>query len=594
MIEQTLNDKAEARAVRQGKKIKRYRRSIRGFIFDMWKLVPQPPKPEYRDEFERLCKTSGKEWEEAKKTITGFWFGDPVDPSHTGGEWEWYDFQKGKHYTWQQNLILIGIEKAVAGQASHLLSTVSGHGIGKSATCSWFVLWFLYCFYQSQVAVTAPTSHQMHDVLWKEMSIWINKMPEEHGKLYDWTSEYVKMNYAPDSWFARARTSSKENTEAMAGVHSDEGVAVVADEASGIAQQVFDTAEGALTGQNVFIFLISNGTQPIGYFFETHHRDKADWQNFSFNGEQSPIVDRKFIALKAKHGIKSEEYKIRVKGGFPGTAGMDDSGYLQLIPAASIIVRLKGELDIPFLGRRILSVDPSGEGKDAATYVVRDRFKAALVFTRETTNDKEIAEDILTLADKYSILPEDIVVGAFGTGADVGKQVALATAAYKVPWDIYAVMEGNTPEAEEKYNPHRFKRAEDELIDPEGGKQRSQENKAPVYTDLYLNVRALMYFRARKWLFAGGNIVDVSVDNSDFKAEIVSQLYKRTLQGNRIQLMSKKERTKLRMKSPNISDAFAMGFMRDLDDNVRPLTEEEIEARARENAVSEDDRFNAI
>lgn len=554
----------------QARKIKGYRASIRAFIREKWGLEPQPVKPEYQQQWNRVIAAVGTDWERAKKTVRADWFGDPVDPSHRGGEWIWNKFQKGKHYTWQQNLILIGIEKAVAGNASRLLSVVSGHGIGKSATCSWIVLWFLYCFYESQVAVTAPTSHQMHDVLWKEMSIWINRMPAEDAELYDWTSEYVRMAYSPASWFARARTASKENTEAMAGVHSDGGVAIIGDEASGIPQQVFDTAEGALTGPNVFVVLISNGTQATGYFFDTHHRTSYDWQNFQFNGEESPIVDRQFIALKAKHGVDSEEYKIRVKGGFPGENMADTSGYMQLLPEARITVRLKGLMDIPFVGRKILGIDPSGEGKDEATFVIRDRFKAECVLSMPKANDKMIAERGLTFMAAYDIRPEDVVVGAFGVGADVAKEMAIASAKFKGgPYEIYSVMEGRKPYEEEDYNWKFFRRHADEITNP---------NENPdEFDDLYLNMRALMYFRSRAWLISGGALVDVNEEDSDFKNEFLTIAWKRSLQGNKVQLRSKREMAKLKLKSPNKADALSLTMLRDLDDNVQYAKEDEDE-----------------
>lgn len=584
-----LSKSEQERADQMAKKIARYRASIRAFIKDEWGLVPQSPKPEYREQWEQVIATKGLDWERLKKTVKGDWFGDPVDPNHRGGEWVWFDFKKGTHYTWQQNIILIGIEKAVAGDASLLLSVVSGHGIGKSATCSWIVLWFLYCYFESQVAVTAPTSHQMHDVLWKEMSIWITRMQiEDDRELYEWTSDYVRIAYAPDSWFARARTSTKENTEAMAGVHSDTGVGVIADEASGIPQQVFDTAEGALTGANVFMFLISNGTQATGYFFDTHHRFAFDWQNFQFNGEESPIVDRKFIALKAKHGLDSEEYKIRVKGGFPGENMLDDSGYMQLIPESKITVRAAGANEIPFIGRKVLGIDPSGDGKDAATFCIRDSFKAEIVHSMPKANDKQIAERALTLMAHYDIKPEDVVVGAFGTGADVAKEIAIASAKLpNGPFKVYSVMEGNTPAEEEDYNWEFFRRHIDEVTNP-------AENPSE-FADLYLNIRALMYFRARKWLIAGGALVDANPENSEFSHEFLDQAYKRSLQGNKIQLRSKREMVKLKIKSPNRSDAMALSMLRDIEPDVqyaKNKTDDDDEQNG--DGLGSDDRFGAL
>lgn len=573
-----------------------YRASIRFFIKEMWGLEPQPVKPQYREEWETVCRSSGKNWEEQKKLVKATWFGDPVHADRPDLDWKWYtpdghitstnEFLARKYYSWQQNLILIGIEKAVAGDAKSLLSAVSGHGIGKSATCTWIILWFLYCFFEAQVPVTAPTTHQMHDVLWKELSIWIKRMPEEVSELYDWTSDYVRINYSPESWFARARTSTKENTEAIAGVHANH-VAIVVDEASGVPQQVFETAEGALTSGNTFVILISNGTQTTGYFFDSHHKNAADWQNFQFNGEESPLVDRGFIALKRKrHGADSEEYKIRVKGGFPGNDIMDISGYISLIPSDKIHIRLKGEFEIPFIGRKILGVDPSGEGKDRATFVIRDRFKAEKVLERLTTNDKQIAEDILTIMDRFGIEANDVVVGAFGKGADVGKEVALATAKMKGgPYDIYTVLEGNSPADEEEYNYKFFERKPDELQNPE-----SNQNEV---VDMFLNIRALMYWRASRWLINGGQIMDVSVDNSDFAEELKVIRYKRSLNGNKIQLMPKKEMLKIGIPSPNIADAFSLTFLRELN-TATGLTARQMERKAEEDAALGEDRFSAL
>lgn len=439
------------------------------------------------------------------------------------------------------------------------------HNTGKSTVCSWIILWFLYCFYEAQVPVTAPTSSQMHDVLWKELSIWINKMPDDTKELFRWTSDYIRMNYSPESWFARARTSTKENTEAIAGVHSDH-VAILVDESSGVPEQVFETAQGALTSGNVLIVMISNGTRTTGYFYDSHHKNKEDWQCASFNCEQSPIVDERYPSDMAKqYGYHSQEYKIRVKGEFPDEDSMDDSGYLQLIPRNKILVRLKTELDVPFVGRKVLGVDPAGEGHDKCTFVLRDRFKAECIKELQTTNDKEIAEMIITFIQRYELDPHDVVVGAFGVGSEVGKEVAIAS---KGRYEIYTVQEGNAPKYEEEIHGHLFMRRQDEL--------QNYDGKTQEWQDLFLNIRALMNFRARNWIIQGGQIVDVDED-SDFAEELARNRYKRSLQGAKIQMMPKQQMLKLRLKSPNKADALGLSFLRDLDVNDRQ-TKEEIEA----------------
>lgn len=477
--------------------VRKYRASIFVFIKDTWELTPQPCKPAYQERWNEVIASKGTEWLRLKDTVRAEWFGECVD--ERTGKWIWYAFEKGKHITWQQTLILLAINKAMqdtSGSIMRKLSVVSGHGIGKSATMSWFVLWFLFCFIGAQVPVTAPTATQMHDVLWKEMSIWINRMPPMMRGFFVWQSDYVRITMDPNAWFARARTSTKENTEAIAGVHAED-VAVAVDEASGVPRQVFDTAEGSLTNANTLIVMISNGTDVEGYFYDSHNKDKEMWQRFSFNGEESPIVDRKYVEMKLRHGRESDEYKIRVRGMFPGEGQMDDSGYLKLLPTERIVTTpvIAGLM----FGRIILGVDPSGEGRDKATWVIRNRFRAQKVMELKTTNARQIAEITLTLMDKYKIDPYDVVVDSLGEGTDVGKEVALASTPGK-RLEIYTVLVGNAAKGEAEYNSKFFTLHPDEVENP--------NDKFDEWVDLFLNIRALMYFRARDWMLKGGTIAD--------------------------------------------------------------------------------------
>ena len=54
-----------------------------------------------------------------------------------------------------------------------LTSVRSGHGIGKSALQSWLILWFMCTRPFPKIPCTAPTKHQLHDILWAEVAKWI-------------------------------------------------------------------------------------------------------------------------------------------------------------------------------------------------------------------------------------------------------------------------------------------------------------------------------------------------------------------------------------------------------------------------------------
>jgi len=64
---------------------------------------------------------------------------------------------------WQQDFL-----NAVAS-GERKISIRSGHGVGKSTTASWAMLWFLLTRYPVKVVVTAPTSGQLEAGLCAEL-----------------------------------------------------------------------------------------------------------------------------------------------------------------------------------------------------------------------------------------------------------------------------------------------------------------------------------------------------------------------------------------------------------------------------------------
>lgn len=87
-------------------------------------------------------------------------------------------FVKGLHLTRQQSQIVEAVRRAVNEEGKRFISIKSGHGIGKSSIVAMLILRYLFCFKDAQVPCTAPTQSQMYDVLWKEIAVWVNRMPE--------------------------------------------------------------------------------------------------------------------------------------------------------------------------------------------------------------------------------------------------------------------------------------------------------------------------------------------------------------------------------------------------------------------------------
>ncbi len=562
----------------------KYRQDPLYMVYKLWGLSPQPPKPEYVEKWYQVANSKHEEWEAMKEEVCAEWFGDKNPET---GRWEWYDFQKGKHITWQQTLVLWGLRKASNGFGKRMISVVSGHGTGKSTSISWILIWFLLVHQDSQIAATAPTAYQMHDVLWKEASIWLGKIKDPDIKsMFEWQSGYIRIKQNAEAWFARAKTATKENTEALAGVHADD-VMLLIDESSGVHEAVFNTAEGALTSGNVFMVMISNGTRTSGYFYDSHHKNKEDWQCFAFDGEESPMVDYKYIERQEKrHGRGSDEFTIRVSGGFPRSDAMDDSGYYQLTPLARIeVMSPPPSLDqIYWFGRRVMGIDPAGEGKDKASFVIKDRFKCVCVGELGSSNSKQIANKALEYIKQYNIKSGDVAIDAFGVGHDVAFEIMKSSkSVLGYEFECYPLLVGKKPQDEEKLNGHLFKRRDCEMYEKKDTKELS---------DLYLNLRALLHARASRWILSGGVIYDYNVVNSKFKEQLGQVKAKRGMQTNMIQLMSKKEMQKLRIPSPNMADALSLCEVFDLEEEIDLMRNAQEDENMGETGI--DDKYSVL
>lgn len=479
------------------------------FVQQVWGLSPQPLLPEYYGRYQEGLLLKGEEWRNFCAAVRPAWFAS---------------YHEGKHITWQQTLVFYGVEKALRQELHPRISIASGHGTGKSTMLSWFILWFLFVHPDSQVPCTAPTASGLFDVLWKEIHKWLSKMPPALSALYEWQTTHVRMREHPEIWFARAKTSSKENTEALAGVHAD-WVAPIVDEASGVEEQIFETMEGSLTSGKILVFLVGNGTRSLGYFFDSHHKDKARWQTYTFDSTESPRVDKKFVdGIIAKYGDDSVQYAIRVQGKFPDEGIMDDRGYVQMFTADDIHT-------VPFdhdwrpVGRAIGALDASGEGQDMTAWAVRDRQRAAIVGEEQISTPAGMAIRSMTLMDRYNVSPEDFVIDAFGSGHAVSQEIALASSKLETPWRVTPINSGEPCENEDD-------------------------------KDQFLNKRAEGYYKLLKWLRGGGEIMD----SHGLKDELLSIRFRRT-QNGRVQIMSKLDMKRLGFQSPDKADALSYTFL---------------------------------
>jgi hypothetical protein len=368
------------------------------------------------------------------------------------------------------------------------------------------------------------------------------------------------MTESPETWFARARTSSKDRPEALSGIHADYIMGLV-DEASAIDEKVYEMGTGILTSGNAFLLMFSNGTRAEGYFYNSHHNNSGSYCCLSFDSLESPIVNMSFVQeiignycfnVDPKDYDKITEWRENVRGLFPLEGTMDEKGYVPLLEPSDILYEI-GEPE--FVGARIMGVDCGGDGDDKTVWVVRDRVRAFVVAEELVSDEKSIANKTILLAHKYGI-PLDsyrnIVVDGFGVGHKVGMEIAIQT---KGKGHVTQVNTGNPCEME-------------------GDR------------DTYLNQRAQAFMLSQEWLKHGGKVGT----HEALKRDLLAIKYRR--QGGRYQIEPKIDLKKRGVKSPDYADAFSMTFLRYMPSSTPTRSEEQI--RVAEIIDRTFDRFSVI
>lgn len=188
----------------------------------------------------------------------------------------------------------------------------SCHGAGKTICAAWVCLWFLMSRPGSIVVTTAPTMHQVKDLLWRRLrtAFAASKMKLPGRCL-------TTMLELDTEWYALGMATDEEVN--FQGPHSPHGVLQVGDEASGLKEWIFHAMEGTMTESGAKQFLIGNPNQAMGTFFESHRRWSAS-QKFHISAFDVPEhvlrPDWKEDML-VTHGEESPVYQVRVLGNFP-------------------------------------------------------------------------------------------------------------------------------------------------------------------------------------------------------------------------------------------------------------------------------------
>jgi hypothetical protein len=344
--------------------------------------------------------------------------------------------------------------------------------------------------------------------MWGELERWHKKMNPWFAAQLEITSTSLYMKGAQRTQFAVARTAKRENPDALQGFHAPHLLYLV-DEASGVPETVFQTAEGALSTPEARVLMAANPTQLDGYFYDAHHKNSDHWTLFRFSSEDSPLVAKEYVeTMREKYGEDSDVYRVRVQGKFPRAA------INQLIPEP--IYEACANKHLPqsqYIHEPvILACDPAWEGDDASCLYMRQGLLATKL--GEWRNI-----DNMTLAD--IIIREKEQRGAAATFIDTGWGAGIIDRLRSLGHDVTPVHFGGVA----------------------GDSQRYADKRTEMWCDMLA------------WMKRGASFEH----SARLKQDMMGPRYYFT-PGGKIRLESKKDMKKRGLDSPDEGDAIALTF----------------------------------
>lgn len=398
--------------------------------------------------------------------------------------------------------------------ANDHVSIRSGHGVGKTAFEAWMILWYTTTHFPCKVPCTAPTSHQLEDILWSELAVWRRRMTAQLSELFEVTSDRLYLKLAPDECFAVARTARKENPDALQGFHS-ENIMFFVDEASGVPDEIFQPLEGALSTPGAKSLMCGNPTRTHGYFFDSHHKNRAQFHCIRVSCEDSSRVHPNYInKMKSQYGEESNVFRVRVLGEFPHEAAD------VLMPLSIVEPAIEREVE-PTPVKPIWGLDPARYGQ--CVNALAKRKGNTLPEPVMTWGNVSLMETVGKVVWEYENTPKEdrpyeIIVDVCGLGAGVVDRLA------ELGLPVVGVNAGEAP--------------------PRGDAHRLQR------------MRDWLWWQGSEWFRT--NAVRIAKD--DYLVGELTDVHFSLTSSGKIVVESKKEMLERGVPSPDRADAFLLTF----------------------------------
>lgn len=403
------------------------------------------------------------------------------------------------------------------------IARASGHGIGKSALIGMLVKWALDTCPDTRVVVTANTEQQVLTKTSPELAKWARLAITADWFTANKTSLVSTMKGHESAWRCDLVTWSENNTEAFAGLHNQgKRIVLVFDEASGIADKVWEVALGALTDENTEIIWLAfgNPTLNTGAFRECFGKQRNLWRTAQIDSRTVEGTNKAYLdELVRTYGEDSDIVRVRVLGQFPSASTMQFIP-LDLVEQAMARPVPGGLLSDPV----IFGLDVARFGDDESVLAIRRGRDARTAKWRSwaKTDAMQLAGDIALEAQRLH--PDAIMVDAGNIGAAVVDRIRQLVPDIPV-YEVWFGGEGRDAELE------------------------------PGMTVHTANKRAEIWTRMRAWLRSAA-----IPDHQRLRDDLIGPTYSFAADDTRVKLERKQDMKKRGLPSPDWADALACTF----------------------------------
>ena len=340
---------------------------------------------------------------------------------------------------WAQDVMGITLwskqQEVLRSLVTHKKTAVkSCHAAGKSFLGAIAACWWVSTRPNSMVRSTAPTSYQVHEILWE----YIRKFHAQYGLVgeINLKDEWKRPLYGTTVLVGSGKKPSDTNIHAFQGIHREDGVLTLIDEGCGVPTALYVASDAISTGRDDRVLAIGNPDDPdteFGRIFginnPTHDPDNPAWNLITisafdtpnFTGESVPeLVSRGLIQTKwvderaAEWGEDSSRYKSKILAEFPDQS--DDAFFKQAVIDKAWDTEI---IDGDAMG--ILGVDVASSGGDRSVVALNRGGRIRVIDSWEHGDIVLSIDRIFDLAKRYGI--KEIRLDAVGYGEAVAEQM---------------------------------------------------------------------------------------------------------------------------------------------------------------------------